>query len=264
MKKNTNEILAQIHSELQDVIRKAAELETRMSELVQSQDDETPTVIETETEAASPATGGFAVDEAFDIMMGDEVDFIQPAPKSESRPEPEQKPSGEPDFRPEPEQKPAGEPDFRPEPEQKSAPKAESRPEPEQKPATESKGRPEPVHESILTASEPEPKSPKAEKKVRKTAGNTVQPTMFYAWQTDTPASPLSNILSGIALKDRALIIGILFQDDAQLFIDTISKFNKMHSLTEAESYIHKRFPRWKLDSDSVYRLMMAVRRKLN
>lgn len=85
-----------------------------------------------------------------------------------------------------------------------------------------------------------------------------------YAWHTDTPASPLSNILSGIAIRERGIFINVLFKENPQLFLDTVSALNAMQSLKEAEAYIKAGFPEWNLASDVVYRFMMAVRRKLN
>ena len=85
-----------------------------------------------------------------------------------------------------------------------------------------------------------------------------------YSWQTATAAAPLTNILSGIALKERGIFINTLFKEDAQLFMDTITAFNAMGSLSEALDYIEAHFPEWNLASDIVYKLMMAVRRRLN
>ena len=89
-------------------------------------------------------------------------------------------------------------------------------------------------------------------------------PAKVRAWMVDSPAAPLSNILSGIALKDRGIFINTLFREDPQLFIDTIGELNAMGNFAQAQTYIEQKFPEWNLDSDAVYRLMMAVRRKLN
>lgn len=89
-------------------------------------------------------------------------------------------------------------------------------------------------------------------------------PAKVRAWMVDAPASAVSNILSGIALKDRGIFINSLFKEDPQLFIDTIGKLNAMSNFAGAQSYIEENFPDWNLDSDAVYRLMMAIRRKLN
>ena len=88
--------------------------------------------------------------------------------------------------------------------------------------------------------------------------------TTGHAWQTAKPLPPISNILSGISLRDRGPIINTLFREDAKLFIDTVTLFNGMSSLSEAEEHISQNFPEWNLDSKIVREFMMAVRRKLN
>lgn len=83
------------------------------------------------------------------------------------------------------------------------------------------------------------------------------------AWKVDMPGTPVQNIISGISLNDRVLFINSLFREDAILFQKSLAAFNSMTYLKEAEDYINEEFPEWNLDSDVVYRFMMAVRRKL-
>lgn len=83
------------------------------------------------------------------------------------------------------------------------------------------------------------------------------------AWRTDRPGYPVKNIISAISLNDRLLLINSLFKEDPVLFQDTIAKFNGMNSLREAIDYIEENFKDWDLNSEPVYRLMMATRRKL-
>lgn len=83
------------------------------------------------------------------------------------------------------------------------------------------------------------------------------------AWRTDRPGSQVKNVISAISLNDRVLLINVLFREDPILFQSTISAFNCMTNLDEAISYIQTNFPDWDLNSEPVYRLMMAVRRKL-
>ena len=83
------------------------------------------------------------------------------------------------------------------------------------------------------------------------------------AWKADMPGSPVKNVLSAISLNDRILFIKSLFKDDAAVFQQTIQTFNSYTMLSEAEDYIHRMFPDWKMNSEVVYRFMMAVRRKL-
>lgn len=85
-----------------------------------------------------------------------------------------------------------------------------------------------------------------------------------FAWRTDRPGSPVRNILSAISLNDRMLFIRTLFNDDPALFQKTISVFNSLSSLAEAEAYIRSHFPKWDMSSDTVYRFMMAARRRFS
>ena len=84
------------------------------------------------------------------------------------------------------------------------------------------------------------------------------------AWRTDRPGMPVKNIISAISLNDRVLLINVLFREDPMLFQETITKFNSMGSLGEALAYISENFPEWDMNTEPVYRLMMAVRRKLS
>ncbi len=82
------------------------------------------------------------------------------------------------------------------------------------------------------------------------------------AWKKDMPGMPVKNIISAISLNDRLQFVKTLFGEDASLFQETVSTLNGMQSFNEAEAYVLARFPGWKVSSDTVYRFMMAVRRK--
>ena len=84
------------------------------------------------------------------------------------------------------------------------------------------------------------------------------------AWRTDRPGMPVKNIISAISLNDRVLLINVLFGEDPMLFQETIAKFNAMGSLSEALAFIAENHPDWDMNSEPVYRLMMAIRRKLS
>lgn len=84
------------------------------------------------------------------------------------------------------------------------------------------------------------------------------------AWRTDRPGSQVKNVISAISLNDRVLLINVLFREDPVLFQNAISAFNGMSSLDEAIDYIQTNFPDWDMNSEPVYRLMMAIRRKLS
>ncbi len=83
------------------------------------------------------------------------------------------------------------------------------------------------------------------------------------AWRTDRPGMPVKNIISAISLNDRVYLINTLFGEDPMLFQETIGKFNAMGSLSEALAFIAENHSDWDMSSEPVYRLMMAVRRKL-
>ena len=141
-------------------------------------------------------------------------------------------------------------------------------------PADEPSAIPEPISEPTLdiepeiainpTSEEPTPK-PKAAILDSKKAETAVMDVMAekQAWRTDRPGSQVKNVISAISLNDRVLLINVLFREDPILFQSTISAFNGMTNLDEAISYIQTNFPDWDLNSEPVYRLMMAVRRKL-
>lgn len=141
-------------------------------------------------------------------------------------------------------------------------------------PADEPSAVPEPISEPTLdiepeiainpTSEEPTPK-PKAAILDSKKAETAVMDMMAekQAWRTDRPGSQVKNVISAISLNDRVLLINVLFREDPILFQSTISAFNGMTNLDEAISYIQTNFPDWDLNSEPVYRLMMAVRRKL-
>ena len=84
------------------------------------------------------------------------------------------------------------------------------------------------------------------------------------AWRTDMPGSPVRDVRAAIALVDRALFINTLFGEDAASFINAVNAVNQMTSLDEVVEYITENYPGWDMESDIVYRFMMAVRRKVN
>ena len=135
----------------------------------------------------------------------------------------------------------------------------------------EKASKPETKPSTAEKAPEAEPKPAEKKHRRKKTvlesekAGTAVMDVMEHkeAWRTDRPGYPVKNIISAISLNDRLLLINALFKEDPVLFQDTIAKFNAMASLQEAIEYIEANFNDWNLNSEPVYRLMMAVRRKL-
>lgn len=109
---------------------------------------------------------------------------------------------------------------------------------------------PEPVYEAA-------PVEPKA-----KTAVIDAM-TDKQAWRTDMPGTAVKDIRSAISLNDRILFINNLFGQDPMAFQDALTKINQMTSIDEVVEYVVSEQPGWNLESDTVYRFMMAVRRKV-
>ncbi len=97
-------------------------------------------------------------------------------------------------------------------------------------------------------------------------SGQTVIDVMTsrQAWRTDMPGTPVKDVRAAIALVDRALFINTLFGEDAASFINAVNAVNQMTSLDEVVEYITETHSDWDMESDIVYRFMMAVRRKVN
>jgi len=84
-----------------------------------------------------------------------------------------------------------------------------------------------------------------------------------HAWRKDMPGTPVRDIRSAISLNDRIIFINLLFNEDAQTFVDTLSRINTMETLDQVLEYVGTEFPSWDMISELVYRFMMAVRRKV-
>lgn len=87
--------------------------------------------------------------------------------------------------------------------------------------------------------------------------------TAKQAWRTDMPGTPVKDIRSAISLNDRILFINYLFGEDPIAFQDMLTKLNAMSSFDEAAEYVISANSDWDLESDTVYRFMMAIRRRL-
>jgi hypothetical protein len=109
---------------------------------------------------------------------------------------------------------------------------------------------PEPVQEAVSAPQKP------------KTAVIDAM-TDRQAWRTDMPGTAVKDIRSAISLNDRILFINNLFGQDPMKFQDALTKINQMASLEEVVEYVETEQPGWNLESDTVYRFMMAVRRKV-
>lgn len=88
--------------------------------------------------------------------------------------------------------------------------------------------------------------------------------TISQAWRTDRPGAHVSDIRSAVTLNDRVLFINTLFNGDPVAFQDTMLAINGMHGMDELLDYLKGKDAGWDMDSDVVYRFMMAARRRLD
>ena len=82
------------------------------------------------------------------------------------------------------------------------------------------------------------------------------------AWRTDMPGTPVKDLLSAISLNDRVQFINVLFNEDPAAFQQARARINMMETLDEVVEYVTAEFD-WDMNSQVVYRFMMAVRRKV-
>jgi hypothetical protein len=256
MKKTGWQILSEIRETLSVINGKIAEVELQLAELegfMDFDEEEAPVQAEPEPPVAKvqPAAPAPVVPEPEPIVAPEPEPVVAPEPVVESAPAPE--PSAfEPEpfsFEPEPVVVPEPEPVVVPEPEPVVMP------EPEAEPVFVAELEPVPATEAAVNVNEAAPARPKP----------AVIDVMAEkcAWKTDIPGSPVRNIISGISLNDRILFINTLFKGDAQAFQAAIALFNSYETLSQAEDFIRSNYPGWNMDSEVVYRFMMAVRRKL-
>ena len=81
-------------------------------------------------------------------------------------------------------------------------------------------------------------------------------------WRTDMPGTPVRDIRSAISLNDRILFINYLFGEDPIAFQEMLTQLNALTSFDEAVAHAIAAHPEWNLESDTVYRFMMALRRR--
>ena len=84
-----------------------------------------------------------------------------------------------------------------------------------------------------------------------------------HAWRKDMPGTPVKDIRSAISLNDRVIFINLLFEEDAQKFVNALTSINSMETLDQVVDFVCSEYPTWDLNSELVYRFMMAVRRKV-
>lgn len=223
------EILSEIKELVSSISKELALIETKMSEyqsLYESDEDR----IE-------------SLDLEDDYFLNITTAISSPAAVEMPQPEPATEPVAEPQLEPEP----AAEPIAVPEPEPVAEPAAE----------------PEPIAEPIAV---PEPKQkpkPRPQPEAEQSTAIVDKLAAKQRWRTDMPGSPVKDIRSAIALNDRVLFINTLFDKDPVRFQADLTAINGMDTLAQAIDYFQEHHPEWNFDSDTVYRFMMAVRRRV-
>lgn len=145
------------------------------------------------------------------------------------------------------------------EPEPVAASDPEVEPVPDVEPVLEVEALPEPVEEQVI-----EPVEVSVEETVQAVEQVPVIDAMIakQAWRKDMPGSPVKDIRSAISLNDRILFINYLFGEDPMAFQEMLTQLNAMSSFDEAAAHAIAAHPQWDLESDTVYRFMMALRRR--
>lgn len=145
------------------------------------------------------------------------------------------------------------------EPEPVAASDPEVEPVPDVEPVLEVEALPEPVIEPVIESVEVSVEEP-----VQAVEQVPVIDAMIarQAWRKDMPGSPVKDIRSAISLNDRILFINYLFGEDPMAFQEMLTQLNAMSSFDEAAAHAIAAHPQWDLESDTVYRFMMALRRR--
>ena len=286
MENREQQILSEIKSMMASIRSQLERLDAKMAELQQVVDPEefdiTPIDIDIDEVAHEEPVQivevqeiPMEVEEPVEEVVEESVEEVTDLPEEELETiEPEEEPEEEPVEDTEPE----SESDVEPELAEESEPEPELVEEPEPEPEPEA----EPEIDDDLPFAETQ--TPEEEDDddlpgvfdlydepvtVAAKAADQAKPILNEvmaadcAWRKDMPGSPVRDIRSAISLNDRVIFINLLFKEDAQAFVDTLAKINTMETLDQAVEYICRTFPSWDMNSDLVYRFMMAVRRKV-
>ena len=268
MENREQQILSEIKSMMASIRNQLERLDAKMAELQQVVDPEefdmAPIDIDIdETLQEQPAQVVEVQEIPMEIVdvVEETVEMLTDEPVEEMEDLPEE----EPEVEPEPEE----EPDAEPEPEEEP----EEEPEPEEE-AEQDVDDDLPFGEAQVQEEEDDDLPgvfdlPEETVTVAAKAADAAKPILNEvlaadcAWRKDMPGSPVRDIRSAISLNDRVIFINLLFKEDAQTFVDTLAKINTMETLDQAVEYICSTFSGWDMNSDLVYRFMMAVRRKV-
>ena len=259
MKNNQQQILSEIKSLMASIKTQVEELEMKIAEYEQCVDiqevvEESPaeelieeiveeTVVEAVLEPVETETVEEVEDEVMDIELepSDDLPFYDDLPVSEPEPEPERESESDPVI----EDLPADEDipeeicEQQTQLEVVTEAEVEYLPEPEQVAEPDQVAQPTPAPVPVIDAM------------IAK------QP-----WRTDMPGSPVRDIRSAISLNDRILFINYLFHEDPLAFQEMLTQLNAMTSFDEAAAHAIAAHGEWDLESDTVYRFMMALRRR--
>lgn len=285
MENKEQQILSEIKSMMASIRVQLERLDAKMAELQQAVDpeefeaDSIDLEIE-ETVAAGQTAGELVPETVEDIPLedlpSDDLPFVDEEPAEEPVAETAEETMTElaEETVTEPAEEPVSEQVEEPEqvPETVSEPEPEQLAEPEAAPELEQEFEPEPVDESEpepVTEPVPdlvaEPVAVTLAEKAESAARPTVNDAMAaqQAWRKDMPGSQVKDIRSAISLNDRVLFINGLFREDPMTFQESLTKINQMASLDDVVAYLRNDFPEWDMNSEIVYRFMMAVRRKV-
>jgi hypothetical protein len=247
MKNNQQQILSEIKSLMASVKTQLEALENKIVEFEQyidAQDvvDDLPVdeLIEELVEDIAEAPVAESVTEVEDEVMDIELEPSDDLPFYDDLPqvsEPEPVAASDPEVEPVPDVEPIS----------------------DVEPVLEVEALPEPVIEQVI-----EPVEVSVEEPVQAVEQVPVIDAMIakQAWRKDMPGSPVKDIRSAISLNDRILFINYLFGEDPMAFQEMLTQLNAMSSFDEAAAHAIAAHPQWDLESDTVYRFMMALRRR--
>jgi len=234
MKNNEQQILDEIKSMMISIRQQIELLDAKMAELQKI------------TSPADSASDPIDLDiSSFDVVeVDDDLPFDEPEAVTETQPVAEPVTEPEPVVEPEPIAEPEPEPVEMSEDVQDAGPTVEL----------------EEISEPVMVQME-EPVAEVLAEDVPEAIIDAM--TEKQAWRTDMPGSPVKDVRLAISLHERVLFINHLFSEDPMLFQTTINRINASESLEQVVDYVKETFPQWNLESDLVYRFMMAVRRKI-
>ena len=238
MENRQQQILSEIQEMMSSIRSQLEKLDAKMAELQQS--------VDPQGVAAMPID--LEIDDSYlseELVADMELDIPEPEVYAEPIAEPEPEEVPEPEVVVEPEAVPEPEPEVLAEP----VPDAGSLPVEEDDDDLPLFSEPESIFEVAQ-------KSPKAHKAVIDVMEDK------QAWRTDMPGAPVKDILSAISLNDRVQFINVLFKEDPAAFQQARARINLMETLDEVVEYVTSEYD-WDMNSQTVYRFMMAARRKV-